>query len=348
MAMMQTLSATGWRQAREFMRTQARPIEWAAFQQRFENGSVEAVLAELVKFQNPDGGFGHGSEPDLRTPDSSAIATSHRLQLMGELTVPPDHEMVRRAMDYLRATCDRQNHVWPIIPLTAGNAPHAPWWSTKDRAKSWNGFRANPTAEIAGYLFVFGTPADEPLRAAVLRGGLDYLTTRQPDMHELLCYVRLAEMVPLPVIARDALRRAVCDMVERDPAKWPKYGLRPLSVVQSPASPDYGKLRAAVEANLDFLIGEQTVDGSWVPTWSWGDAFPDVWPIARRDWQGILTLEALTRLRAFGRVEKPKTGEYEPRSKPRAGVHASRGRGETPLPQVIGRFVRRSKSTGWM
>lgn len=295
-------SQTNWNQAREFMRTQARPIEWASFQQQFEAGNVGAVLAELVKFQNPDGGFGHGSEPDLRTPDSSAIATSHRLQLMRELKLPANHPMVCRAMDYLRATCDRQNYVWPIIPLTAGNAPHAPWWSTKDLAKSWNGFRANPTADIAGYLFVFGTPADEPLRQTVLRGVLDYLTTRPPDMHELLCYVRLAEMVPLPATAQDALRRAVYGMVEPDPAQWPKYGLRPLTVVQSPASPYYNELRAAVEANLDFLIGEQTVDGSWVPTWSWADDSPEAWLVAKREWQGILTLEALTRLQAFGRV----------------------------------------------
>jgi hypothetical protein len=295
------LSQQNWNAARDFLRTQARPLEWAIFRQRFEDGTVAAVLEELVKFRNADGGFGHGSEPDLRTPDSSAIATSHRLQLLRELALAPDHDLVRRAMDYLRATCDRQNYVWPIIPPTANNAPHAPWWTTKDLATSWKGFRANPTAEIAGYLFVFGMPADEPLRQAVLRGVLQVLSTSQPDMHELLCYVRLAEMVVLPATAQDTLRRTVGTMVERDPTNWPKYRLRPLTVVKSPASPYYDELRGAVEANLDYLVQEQAADGSWMPTWSWGGAFPDVWPVARRDWQGILTLEALTRLHAFGR-----------------------------------------------
>jgi hypothetical protein len=260
------------------------------------------VLRELAAYQNPDGGFGHASEPDLRTPDSSAIATSHRLQLLRELGVDAGHPLVRGALEYLRATCDRREHVWPIIPPTANNAPHAPWWTTRDLARSWNGFRANPTAELAGYFFVFGTPADEPFRQTVLRGTLDFLSAKPPDMHELLCYVRLAEMVPLPAAAQGIITDRVLATVERDPAKWPKYGLRPLTVVKTPASPYYAELREAVEANLDYLIGEQSEDGAWAPTWNWGGMFPEAWQQARRDWQGVLTLDALRTLRAFGRI----------------------------------------------
>ena len=51
------------------------------------------------------------------------------------------------------------------------------------------------------------------------------------------------------------------------------------------------------------VIREQAADGSWVPTWSWGDEFPDVWPVASREWQGVLTLDAFKTLRAFGRLE---------------------------------------------
>jgi hypothetical protein len=288
--------------AEKFMTEQARPLERALFRFHFAGGTRAEVLRELAAFQNPDGGFGRASEPDLRTPDSSAIATSHRLQLLRELGVEADHPLVRGAMEYLRATCDRQQYVWPIIPATANNAPHAPWWTTRDLAKSWNGFRANPTAEIAGHFFLFRTTADEPLRQAALRGTLEYLGSRPRDMHELLCYVRLAEMVPLPVAAQQAITDRVLATVERDPSRWPKYGLRPLTVVKSPASPYYVPLREAVEANLDFLIAEQNADGSWHPTWTWGNAFPKAWPAAKRDWQGVLTLDALKVLRAFGRI----------------------------------------------
>jgi hypothetical protein len=290
--------------AAEFLQTSARPLEQALFRFHFEDGPATDVLCALAAFQNPDGGFGRALEMDMRTPDSSAIATTHALQTAREIGLASDHELVRRTLDDLRATCEAG--VWPIIPATANNAPHAGWWTTKNLAESWTHFRANPTAEMAGYLFLFGAAADEAWRQQVLRGVLDYLAA-QPDkmnMHELLCFVRLAEMVELPEASRQKLARAVTATVECDPARWPKYGLRPLSVVKSPQSPYYAALRNAVDVNLDYLIREQTADGSWVPTWSWADEFPDVWPVARREWQGVLTLDALKTLRAFERLEK--------------------------------------------
>ena len=322
------LSRQSFNRAAQFLQTSARALEQALFRFQFDGGTALDVARELAAFQNPDGGFGRALEMDLRTPDSSAIATTHALQIARDLfccshaaqsactgnasspgqrgdRAPRLQQMLSSALDYLGATCDRQNHVWPIIPPTADNAPHAGWWTTKNLAESWNHFRANPTAEMVGYLFLFGTTADNAWRQQVLRGVLDFLAA-QPDkmnMHELLCFVRLAEMVELPEASRQKLARAVTATVECDPARWPKYGLRPLSVVKSPQSPYYATLRDAVAVNLDYLISEQTADGSWVPTWSWADEYPDVWPVARREWQGVLTLDALRILKAFGRLE---------------------------------------------
>ena len=61
-------------------------------------------------------------------------------------------------------------------------------------------------------------------------------------------------------------------------------------------------LRNAVEDNLDYLIDTQATDGSWQPSWSWGDAYPEEWPRARQEWQGVLTLEALLWLKRYGRL----------------------------------------------
>jgi hypothetical protein len=301
------LSGESFDRATEFLQTSARPLEQALFRFHFTGGTAEDVLSELAAFQNPDGGFGRALEMDMRTPDSSVIATTHALQAAREIGLASSHELVRRTLGYLRATCEAG--VWPIIPDTANNAPHAPWWTTKNLAASWNGFRANPTAEIAGYLFLFGTPKDIGWHQQVLRGVLDYLAGQHDtmNMHELLCFVRLAGMAELPEASRQKLARAVAATVERDPAHWPKYGLRPLTVVKSPQSPYYAALHDAVAANLDYLIREQAADGSWLPTWSWGDAFPDVWPVVKREWQGVLTLDALKILRAFGRVEAALT-----------------------------------------
>ena len=56
--------------------------------------------------------------------------------------------------------------------------------------------------------------------------------------------------------------------------------------------------------NLDYVIENQTADGSWRPTWTWGDAYPDAWVEAERQWSGVLTLGQLLKLRTFGRLEE--------------------------------------------
>ena len=90
----------------QFLVTQARPLERALFEHRFEGATVDGALAELARFQNEDGGYGQALEPDLRTPSSSALATGIGLRMLRELRCPVDHPMVRKAVAYLIATYD--------------------------------------------------------------------------------------------------------------------------------------------------------------------------------------------------------------------------------------------------
>ena len=92
-------------------------------------------------------------------------------------------------------------------------------------------------------------------------------------------------------------------MVNRDPAAWGGYVPRPLKLAPRPSSLLAQDLAADVERNLDYEIANQAADGSWAPYWSWGDAFPDSWVVAKREWCGRLTFEALRSLRAFDRIE---------------------------------------------
>ena len=59
-----------------------------------------------------------------------------------------------------------------------------------------------------------------------------------------------------------------------------------------------------VQAHLDYQIDHQTPEGTWDPVWTWGDFYPEVWPQARQEWRGHLTLETLTSLQAFGRIQR--------------------------------------------
>ncbi len=82
-----------------FIQTQGRPLEEARYSHAFGSASPKPVLEALAMFQNPDGGFGHALEPDLRAPEGSALCTSIAFQIFRELSTPPDSPMVRRGVE---------------------------------------------------------------------------------------------------------------------------------------------------------------------------------------------------------------------------------------------------------
>ncbi len=61
---------------------------------REEIDVIAPAVEALASFANPDGGFGGSLEPDLRAPDSSALATSQALRMLRELGQPADHPLV--------------------------------------------------------------------------------------------------------------------------------------------------------------------------------------------------------------------------------------------------------------
>jgi hypothetical protein len=122
--------------------------------------------------------------------------------------------------------------------------------------------------------------------------------------HDFLTFIELAENLPAPLNAtvRSRLKTRARAAIQTDPAQWTGYGVRPLWAVPHPHSPLMDVLGDAVQANLDFEIDQQQADGSWHPNWSWG-RYETEWAIARRDWQGQITVKTLVALKAFGRIE---------------------------------------------
>src|SRR5688572_15391098 len=125
---MHHLSPENFQKAVNFIKQHGRPLEQAMVAHMFEDAHLDVVLDALAKYQNPDGGFGHALEPDVRTPDSSVIATTVALQNLRDLLVPEQHPLWRGAIRYLGATYDADKHLWWSVPADVSKAPHAPWW----------------------------------------------------------------------------------------------------------------------------------------------------------------------------------------------------------------------------
>jgi hypothetical protein len=311
---MKRLGREAFYRARHFLKTQARPLERATFEHRFEAASAEGVTDKLARFQNDDGGFGRALEPDLRTPTSSALATGVGLRMLKELRCPADHPMVTQAVQFLLATFDPRSRVWRVAPHDTNEHPHAGWWHDQDGslARTFDDFQIIPRAEIVGLLHHYSAlvPADwldevtehtvvaiETLGADKFGGGGD-----------ALCYaLSLAETETLPQPVKERLiprlRTLTLAVVSRDPQEWEGYCAPPLKVAPSPQSIVADLLWDDLQRHLDYQIDCQTPEGTWDPVWTWGDLYPDVWEQAKREWRGHLTLEALTVLHAFDRIE---------------------------------------------
>ena len=309
---MKQLSREAFDLARQFLKTRARAIDRALFEHRFAQTPTENVLVELVRYQNSDGGFGHGLEPDLRTPTSSALATAIGLQILKELDCPADHPMVKQAVEFLMTTCSTATHVWRIIPTDANEYPHAPWWHDdgESLARTFDSFRINPRAELVGLLHHYASLVPARWLDEVTESTVACIETAEKlgagGGDDIVCAISLAETVELPGRAKTRLAariRAVAPVVvSRDPQRWSSYCTPPLKLAPSPHSLVADLILEELQSHLDYQIDHQAPQGTWEPTWSWGRLYPEVWEQARLEWRGKLTLDNLATLRAFGRV----------------------------------------------
>ena len=305
------LSPERYAAARAFLCERARPLERRAFETDFEGAPSWPVFDELAHFQNPDGGFGHGLEPDALTGASGALATSVALHRLAEAGASADHPMVAAAVAYLQQTIDPTTRTWRIVPEATAEAPHAPWWAQDGLEKRFHGFTLNPKADIVALLYTLGPAADEGWLDALAEDVVREVEGRAAaglEMHDMINVVHLLDAPHLsPALRRRLLELIVPvaqESVGHGPEDWVGYGLKPLALAPRPDAALAPALAGAVDAHLDHLVAVQADDGAWWPQWSWGDGvFPDAWADSRLAWAGMLTLDALRQLHAYGRIE---------------------------------------------
>jgi hypothetical protein len=92
---MNQLSRNQYEKAKSSIKSKARSLERSIFEYEFESAPVSIVYHELAKYQNEDGGFGNGVEPDLRSPLSSALGTMTAFQYIARLK---DMGMIQKAI----------------------------------------------------------------------------------------------------------------------------------------------------------------------------------------------------------------------------------------------------------
>ena len=280
-----------------FLVAEARLLEQRVFAACLHGAPSAGVVDALRGYQNGDGGFGYGLEPDTLCPDSLPIYAEIALQYLAAVGAP-DQEMLRQVADFLARTAehaDANGAVPPAFPVIEAY-PRAEHWSEWTYEPG-----LNPTAGLAGLLYQLDYA--HPWRDAATRYCWDALENNPlPDevhaLAEVLCFLAYVperdRAEKLAAAAVDHL--ATLPMFHLDP-NAPGYGLTPLHIAPSPDAP-WRKLFTdkQIEGHLDHLAAAQEPDGSWPVTWK-----PPT-SASLLAWRGIVTLHALRTLTAYGRL----------------------------------------------
>jgi len=305
------LTLDSFEEASDYVLHSARALERNTYNYFFNGDDNNKSLLELKNYQNPDGGFGHGLEPDLRLPYSSPIATTfafRQLEKLGEKTDVAE-DIIQSGICYLKESFCRDENRWYSVPPEINEYPHAPWWHYSEDSggtaidESWG----NPTAEILAYGLKYDGISDEIDIDSLLSEAIRNFNEKDEfkSEHEVYCYLKLYDVLPKGEASKieGQLKKAVDQLVHADPSAWNEYVPQPLDFVSEPDSPRFGISETSLENNLDFLIERIDEDGAVRPNWSWGQ-FESEWERAELEWTGILTLNALITLEKFDRIPR--------------------------------------------
>lgn len=287
------MSADRLMRAEGFLWSNARLLERQLFAYHFRGGSREAVLAALLAYQNPDGGFGNALEPDIRCPASQPVPTQHALEILDAIGFEP--AVVARVCDYLQTITTAEGGVPWLLPAALGY-PRAPWWQTTEQPPA----SLNPTAVIVALLRKHQVRHPWLERASAFCWAKLAAEPPTTEMHELGAILEFLYHADDHARAERELARLTAHLLASGlvaPAGATGYVRKPLDWAPTPQHPLRAHLDpAAVEAHLDEVVAAQQEDGGWAIS------FPPFSPACEQEWRGWVTLSTLLTLRANGRL----------------------------------------------
>lgn len=292
------LSAVNYSKARRFILSNACILERRLFHYHFNAGSKEGVFHAVLAYQTPDGGFGHGLEPDTASPESQPLFTQMALDILDEIDCF-EPAVIDRVMQYLVSiTTESGGLPWMLNP--ASDYPRAFHFNVVDELPA-----IHPTAPILGLLIKHGfeypwmkkaeqfcwdgiAASTEALCSACILRHIVFLQQRMDDPRADFEIAKIKKRILEPgIICYDPNQENIGLHGVPSPLN---YAPTPESILRSEFSDEQ------IERDLDRLVTQQQDDGRWATTYG-------VSPGSRLEWDGIYTLNNLNILKAYGRIE---------------------------------------------
>lgn len=156
----------------------------------------------------------------------------------------------------------------------------------------------NPTAAVLGYLLRAGVDVTRDVDDLVT----GYVPGAPVTMHELACALTLHDDMraagrPIPAAFTQRLDSDIDAMLERDPARWSDYVVRPSTLFNGQHADFAEPYADLIAEEVRYLRDTMNSDGSWELNWQWA-GYPQQWAVAKNWWKAIQAreyLEFLTR-----------------------------------------------------
>ena len=289
-------------QARKFIYRNARPLDLARFSYHFENGPADAILTALECYQNQDGGFGHGLEPDSFNPDSSPIMGWVATCLIREAGLEdPTHPLIRGLLNWLNSGACFTTKTWQNCVPSNNGYPHAIWWEyNADDSLTYN-----PTASLAGFILKFADRNSELFAKGlkIAKTAVEYfLAQSSTSVHELRNFIELYEYINEANLKDIFPRQLYHETIQKrihaclcyDYEKWKTEYVPKLSQLVNSKNSDFYESNEEIAAEeCRFIEESQLPDGSYPVTWRWYTDYPAAEAVSLNFWKSDIIIKNL-------------------------------------------------------
>ncbi|MDE7463904.1 MAG: hypothetical protein K2M48_02645 [Clostridiales bacterium] len=294
--------------ARQFTYRNARPVDLALWKYLFEGGKRSDVVDALECYQNADGGFGHGIEPDFWNVNSTPMATWQAIGVLKEIGVDPDEQIVKNVFKYLDSGKDFKDGLWLRTVPSNNDHPRAVWWHYNEDEPC-----VNPSVSLAGFVLRYAPPHDSLYDKAVgiVKNAVSkFMAKPDTEMHTLNNFIELYEYCRaidgFGLFDLDAFKAALCVAVDlavcKDTDKWIKeYVCLPSSFYNGSKTIFDLVDRELCLKEGKMLLEAQGNDGAYPVPWLWYNDYTE-YHVSANMWKSIILRKNVRYLKDLGLI----------------------------------------------
>jgi hypothetical protein len=287
--------------ATEFMASHARVLDRRRLELRTGQAGPSGALAALDGYRNPDGGYGWGLEPDLRSPESQPGAARRAFEVFEDIA-PAIAPQAATLCEWLDSTTLPDGGL-PFALELSMSAGSGPWWLEADLSVS--SLQITSVTAAAAHRVA----AHDPAVAAHpwLERATDYCLRAIENMDRAPFAYVLAFSIDFLDAVHDSRARQAEGLLRHLGTFVPDDGnlrvqggtehesLRPLDVAPFPDRPARSLFSdEVISADLERLAALQQDDGGWVVD------YLKISPAGSLEWRGHATIRAIDILRRNG------------------------------------------------